>query len=206
MLRTLATATRLVVFFSLLTGLAYPVLVTALAYLLFPAASQGSLIRRGDGANARVVGSALIGQATTAPDRFWGRPSVTAPVPTTAFDSGARTGGVGSNDGPESDALRVQVTRRVAALHAAERAAGVAADGPVPVDLVTASASGLDPHLSVAGARYQVPRVAALLHVAPARLYELIDACTVRSATHAFGPPVVGVLRLNLALRALLPP
>ena len=134
----------LLAFLTMLTGLVYPLAVTGLAQALFPVQANGSLLRQDD----RVVGSALIGQPFDDPRYFWGRPSATPPFP---YNAAASTG---SNLGPSNPALQRAVQARIAAL----RAADPGNDEPMPVDLVTASASGLDPHISLAAALYQAPR------------------------------------------------
>ena len=174
---------------SLITGVAYPLAVTGLAQALFPAQAQGSLIER-DGV---VIGSALIGQDFTQPGHFWGRPSATGGMPYNASASG------GSNQGPRNPALIDAVARRVEAL----RAADPGNTAPVPVDLVTASASGLDPHISVAAARYQVARVAAARNLPAGTVQALVDRQTESPLLGIFGEPRVNVLQLNLALQAL---
>jgi potassium-transporting ATPase KdpC subunit len=181
----------LVIFFalSILTGIAYPLVVTGLAQLLFHDRASGSLELR----DGRVVGSRLIGQPFAAPGHFWARPSATGPVPYNAAASS------GSNLGPTNPALLAAVRDRVAAL----RAADPSAKGPVPVDLVTASGSGLDPDISVAGALFQVPRVARARGLSETRVRELVAANT-RGRTLGFlGEPRVNVLALNLALDGL---
>jgi K+-transporting ATPase ATPase C chain len=174
---------------SLLTGLAYPLLVTALGQALFPAQSAGSLILR----NGKPVGSLLIGQSFSDPGHFWGRPSATGPQSNNALASG------GSNLGPLNPALLDAVKSRVQALRAADPANSAA----IPVDLVTASASGLDPHISVAAARYQLKRVAAARKINEPQLAVLIEQNTEAPWIALLGEPGVNVLRLNLALDAL---
>ncbi|MEZ4279023.1 MAG: potassium-transporting ATPase subunit KdpC [Myxococcota bacterium] len=169
----------------LLTGVLYPLLVTALGQSLFPEAATGSLIRDG----GRVLGSTRIGQAFSDPRFFWSRPSATAPVP---YNAAASTG---TNLGPSNPALHVAVAGRIEAL----RAAG-APDGPVPADLVTASGSGLDPHISPAAAAYQAERVARARGIPLATVRTLIDAHTEPRAFGVLGEPRVHVLQLNLAL------
>lgn len=169
-----------------LTGLAYPALVTALAQAVFPEAAGGSLIRRGD----QVLGSTLIGQPFADPGRFWSRPSATGPVPYNAAASS------GSNQGPSNPALRDAVLARSEALRTADP--GNAA--PIPVDLVTASGSGLDPHISPAAALHQVSRVARSRGIPEAELRSLVEAHTEPRQLGLFGEPRVNVLLLNLAL------
>lgn len=170
----------------LITGLAYPLLVTGIAQLALPAQANGSLIHR----DGRVLGSALIGQPYSDPKHFWGRPSATAPMPYNAAGSG------GSNLGPTNPAQLEAVRARIAAL----RAAHPGQSAPIPVDLVTASASGLDPHISRAAADWQLPRVARAHGLSETRLRELVEQHTERPALGFLGEPRVHVLRLNLAL------
>ncbi|MES2993741.1 MAG: potassium-transporting ATPase subunit KdpC [Pseudomonadota bacterium] len=173
---------------SLVTGVAYPLAVTAIAHGVFPAQAAGSLVER----DGRVVGSALLGQSFTEPRHFWGRPSATSPTPYNAANSG------GSNLGPTNPALVEAVRARIAAL----RAADPQNTQPIPVDLVTASASGLDPHISVAAARYQAARVARARGLAPAQVEALVVAHTESPWLGFLGEPRVNVLALNLALAA----
>jgi K+-transporting ATPase ATPase C chain len=179
-------AAMLLVLFTVLTGAVYPAFITVVAQTVFPAQADGSLIREGD----RIVGSELIGQAFTAPHYFWGRPSATAP---SAYNAGASSG---SNQGPLNPALKEAVAARLAAL----RAADPNYDAPVPVDLVTASGSGLDPHITPAGAHYQVARVARERGLSAAGVGKLVDAHTEGRFLGVFGEPTVNVLRLNRAL------
>ncbi|WP_180130870.1 potassium-transporting ATPase subunit KdpC [Rhodoferax sp. BLA1] len=173
---------------SLLTGIAYPLLVTGVAQGLFPTQAHGSLILR----DGQVVGSTLIGQHFTNPAYFWGRPSATSPMANNAAASG------GSNLGPMNPALVDAVTTRVAALRAADPSSTAA----VPVDLVTASASGLDPHISQAAAQYQLGRVAKARQLSTQVVRGLIDQATQRPVLGVLGEPVVNVLQLNIALDA----
>lgn len=171
---------------AVLTGVLYPLAVTAVAHLLFPAQAAGSLIV----SDGRVIGSRLIGQAFGEPQYFWGRPSATAEAPYNAMASG------GSNQGPLNPALLDAVRSRVAALRAADPANAL----PVPVDLVTASASGLDPHMSIAAAHYQAARVARTRGLPQAEVDALIEGHSHRSW---LGEPQVDVLALNRALDAM---
>jgi K+-transporting ATPase ATPase C chain len=171
---------------SALTGLAYPLVVTGLAQALFPGPANGSLIRDGD----RTLGSRLIGQPFTDPGRFWSRPSATTPV---GYNAAASTG---SNQGPSNPALHDAVRARVEAL----RAADPGNQAPVPVDLVTASGSGLDPHISPAAALYQVGRVARARGIPEAELRRMVEARIERRTLGLFGEPRVNVLLLNLDL------
>lgn len=185
----LRPALVLLVLLSALTGLVYPLLVTGVAQAVFPHQAAGSLIER-DGV---VVGSQLIGQNFSAPNHFWGRPSATAPMAYNAAASG------GSNQGPLNPALQDAVRERIAAL----RAADPANTAPVPADLVTASSSGLDPHISVAAAQYQAARVARARQLPLAQVLALVQAHTEGRDLAVLGEPRVKVLQLNLALDAL---
>ncbi|MBS7561083.1 MULTISPECIES: K(+)-transporting ATPase subunit C [Pseudomonas] len=191
------------VFFMLLTGLAYPLATTVLANLLFPFQAQGSLVQR-DGV---VVGSALIGQSFSRPEYFQGRPSMTlgsdpldpsksVPQPYNAGASGA------SNLGPTNQKLVDSVAARV---NAYRQLNGLAADMQVPVDAVTASASGLDPHISLANAQLQLNRVARLRNLPLADLQALLQDHSESRTFGLLGEPRVNVLQLNLALDALAP-
>jgi K+-transporting ATPase ATPase C chain len=171
---------------TLLTGVAYPLAVTALAALVFPGRAAGSLLER----DGQSIGSALIGQSFSSPAYFWGRPSATAPHPYNAASSR------GSNLGPTNPALVDAVRSRIAAL----RDADPGNDAPVPVDLVTASASGLDPHISPAAALYQVARVARERGLPVATVRSLVDRHTEGRQLLVLGEPRVNVLLLNLAL------
>jgi K+-transporting ATPase ATPase C chain len=174
---------------TLLTGLAYPLVVTGTAQLLFPEQANGSIVER----DGKAIGSSLIGQNFSEPRHFWGRPSATSPTP---YNGNASSG---SNLGPLNPALVDAVKARVAALREADPG-NVA---PVPVDLVTASASGLDPHISVAAADYQVTRVARVRGLAPDRVAALVGQHTEGRLLGLLGEPRVNVLALNLALDRL---
>jgi len=189
MKNTLRPALVLFLMLTLLTGIAYPLLVTGVAQTLFPVQTHGSLVLR----DGKAVGSRLIGQSFTDPAHFWGRPSATSPLPYNAAASG------GSNLGPMNPALTDAVKARVAALRAADPA-NLAA---VPVDLVTASASGLDPHISLAAAQYQLGRVAKARRFSTEAVQAMIDQSTQQPLLGLLGEPVVNVLVLNLALDAL---
>jgi K+-transporting ATPase ATPase C chain len=176
---------------TLITGLVYPMLVTVLGQALYPAQAAGSLIIK----DGKVVGSMLVGQNFSDPRHFWGRPSATSPQPNNTLSSG------GSNLGPLNPALVDAVKSRVQALHDADP--GNLA--PVPVDLVTASASGLDPDISVAAARYQISRVAAARKLDVARLAALVEQFTERPLIGLMGEAGVNILRLNLSLEEIKP-
>lgn len=184
----LRPALLLFVLLSIVTGLLYPLLVTGVAQVAFPAAANGSLIVR----DGKVIGSRLIGQPFSDPKHFWSRPSATAPM---AYNGGASSG---SNLGPLNPALHDAVKARIEAL----RAADPGNTAPVPVDLVTASASGLDPHISVATAYYQAAHVARARGLQEAAVRELIERHTEGQWLGFIGEPRVNVLALNLALDA----
>ena len=185
MRREFRPAAVLLISFTLLTGIVYPAVVTLGARALFPRQAEGSLIR--DGATIR--GSALIGQQFTGTGYFWGRPSATSP----AYNAAASSG---SNLGPTNPALAQTVASRVATL----RAVDPTNTAPVPVDLVTASGSGLDPHITPAAAAYQVARVARARSLPEAQLLQLVSANTEGRTFGVLGEPRVNVLKLNLAL------
>ena len=174
---------------TLLTGVAYPLAVTGAAQLLFPNQAAGSLLLR----DGKPVGSALIGQNFADPGHFWGRPSATGPMPYNASASG------GSNQGPLNPALLDAVKARTDTLRAADPGNAAA----VPVDLVTASASGLDPHISPAAASYQAARVARVRGLALEKVRQLVAQETETPLFGLLGEARVHVLRLNLALDAL---
>ena len=176
---------------TLLTGGLYPLLVTGIAQAAMPGKANGSLVIAG----GKPVGSELIGQAFSDPKYLWSRPSATSPGP---YDATASSG---SNLGPTNPALTGAVAARVAALHAADPGNTL----PIPSDLVTASASGLDPHVTPAAALYQVPRVARLRHVPEDQVRALVDRYTDGPLLGIFGEPAVNVLEINLALDGLAP-
>jgi len=184
----LRPALVLFVLLSLVTGIAYPLVVSGIAGVAFPRQAAGSLVERG----GRPVGSMLIGQAFADPKHFWSRPSATSPAANNASGSG------GSNLGPSNPALLEAVKGRVAAL----RAADPGNTAPVPVDLVTASASGLDPDISIAAAEYQAARVARVRGMPLEDVRALIDQHARRPVLGFLGEPRVNVLALNLALDA----
>lgn len=174
---------------SLLTGFLYPLIVTGIGQGAFRNQANGSVIFVGD----RAVGSRLLGQSFSGPQYFWSRPSATAPQPYNAAASS------GSNQGPLNPALESAVKERIAAL----RAADPANSAPVPVDLVTASGSGLDPHISPAAAEYQVARVARNRGLPEQNVRKLVQKATVGRTFGILGEPRVNVLELNLSLDAL---
>ena len=181
----------LFVLLSLLTGIAYPYAITGIAALVFPREAAGSLVER----DGKVVGSLLIGQSFSDPKYFWSRPSATSPMANNAVASS------GSNLGPTNPALIDAVKGRVAALRSADP--GNAA--LVPVDLVTASASGLDPEISRAGAEYQAARVARVRGLPVERVRALVAEHSRGQWLGFLGEPRVNVLALNLALDATKP-
>jgi len=177
---------------TLITGVIYPLLVTGLAQVIFPHQANGSLILR----DGRAVGSELIGQSFDDPRYFWGRLSATGAFAYNAFNAETLTGSSGSNYGPLNPALLEAAQARVDALRAADPGNGA----PIPVDLVTASGSGLDPHISVAAALYQLPRVARERGLSEDRVRQLVDENTEGRQLGFLGEPRVNVLELNLAL------
>jgi len=179
-------AVSLFVALSVITGVVYPLLVTGVAKVAFSEQAAGSLIVN----DGKAIGSSLIGQNFSDPKYFWGRPSATSPMPYNAAGSG------GSNQGPLNPALVDAVKGRVEALQAADPGNRAS----VPVDLVTASASGLDPHISVAAAQYQAARVARVRGIAPATVNDLIGSHTEGRLLGLLGEPRVNVLALNVAL------
>jgi potassium-transporting ATPase KdpC subunit len=177
------------VFLSVLTGLVYPLVITGISAAVFPDRASGSLIVK----DGKPIGSALIGQNFSDPQYFWGRPSATGTSPYNPLASG------GTNQGPLNPALTEAVKGRIEAL----RSADPDNDAPVPVDLVTASASGLDPHISVAAAEYQTARVARVRGLTSEMVAELVTAHTSGRWLGLLGEPTVNVLELNLALDGL---
>ena len=172
-----------------LTGIAYPLVVSGIGQAVFPDQAAGSLILK----NGQLVGSSLIGQNFSDPKYLWGRPSATGPMPYNASNSS------GSNMGPLNPALNDAVKGRIAAL----RAADPGNTASVPVDLVTASASGLDPHISSAGAQFQAARIARLRHLPVQTVQQLMAQHTEGRLFGLLGEPRVNVLKFNLALDAL---
>lgn len=189
MLRELRAASVVLLGLTLITGVAYPLAVTGLAQVLFPRQANGSLIE----VDGRVVGSELLGQAFAGERYFHGRPSATSPLPYNGL------GGAGSNLGPTNPALTAAVEERVAAVR---NEIGDAARA-VPVDLVTASGSGLDPHISPAAALVQVPRVAQARGLKESDVKALVESRIEQPTLGLLGAPRVNVLRLNLALDAM---
>lgn len=209
MMKQLRGAIVLLVIFTVVTGLLYPAVMTVLAQVIFPYQANGSIIT----VNGQAVGSQLIGQWFDNPAYFWPRPSATGPVPYTAFNADKGTGSSGSNLGPlnpalvgdgnkgplNPDGVSGTVKAQIDALHAADPDN----KAPIPVDLVTASASGLDPDISPAGAAYQVHRVAKARGLDDATVQKLVDQYTQGRMLLILGEPHVNVLALNLALDAL---
>lgn len=189
MVSSLRTALLLLVSFTLVLGLGYPFLVTLMAQAFFPAQANGSILHEGE----RAVGSSLIGQAFTDPGLFWGRPSATSGWPCNGSAS------QGSNLGPLSPALLEAVSLRIAVLRAADPGNAL----PVPADLVTASGSGLDPHITLQAALYQVGRVARARDLDEEAVRRLVQREAEGGALELLGPPRVNVLHLNLALERL---
>jgi K+-transporting ATPase ATPase C chain len=182
----LAPAFRITLVLTVLTGLVYPAVVTGVAQVVFPAQAHGSLVRAG----GRVVGSALIGQNFTRPEYFHPRPSAAG---ASGYDATASSG---SNYGPTSQKLMDRVKASIAQY----RRENPGYSGPIPADAVTASASGLDPHISPANAEIQVARVAQERHVDPAEVRAIVEQCTEGPWLGFIGEPRVNVLQLNLAL------
>ena len=182
----LKPAAMMLLFLTLITGAAYPALVTVLAQALFRDQANGSLIKDEKG---QLVGSELIGQSFSEPKYFWSRPSATGPYPYNAVASS------GSNLGPTNPALTDVVAARIQALQDADSGNKAL----VPVDLITASGSGLDPHISVAAAVYQIKRIAKVRKINEAKLHELVNAHIEGRQWAIFGESRVNVLKLNLA-------
>ncbi len=189
MMSSLRATWWLLASFTILLGLAYPCLVTVVSQTIFPAQANGSILYEGE----RAVGSALIGQSFAGRGFFWGRPSATPGGPTNA--SASR----GSNLGPLNPELCASIGARIAAL----RAADLGNVEPVPADLVTASGSGLDPHITLEAALYQAGRVARARHLSPDAVRQLVEQQAEGGDLELFGPRRVNVLRLNLALEKL---
>jgi potassium-transporting ATPase KdpC subunit len=186
MMRILRQAVACIAVFTLITGVIYPLIVTGVAQLVFPRQANGSLLVN----NGKTVGSSLIGQSFSSPKYFWARPSATSPMPYNAANSS------GSNLGPLNPALIENVKARIEQLKKADDMSKLI----VPVDLVTASASGLDPDISPAAAEYQVARVAKARNLDDAKIRELVVKLTKGRQLGILGEPRVNVLELNLAL------
>jgi potassium-transporting ATPase KdpC subunit len=189
MMRELRPTVIVFLLLTVLTGLVYPGIVTLIGRVAFPERVSGSIIER----NGKAVGSRLLGQGFSGPGYFWSRPSATGPQ---GYNGAVSSG---SNLGPVNPALEKAVSDRVAALHAADPTNKAA----VPVDLVTASASGLDPEISIAAAEYQRTRVARVRGLDESKVRELVSAAIRGRAFGVLGEPGVNVLELNLALDAL---
>ncbi len=174
------------ILFTVLTGLLYPLLVTGIAQTVFHKQAEGSLITSSDG---KILGSSLIGQNFDDPKYFWGRISATSP----AYNASSSSG---SNLGPSNSALLDEVKGRITALKAADPSN----NDPLPVDLVTSSGSGLDPHISLAAAHYQLARVARVRGLSQADVQQIVDQNTQGRFLGLLGEPVVNVLQVNLAL------
>jgi K+-transporting ATPase ATPase C chain len=183
-LQTPLQAVRALIILSIITGIAYPLLVTAIAQVAFNDQANGSLIEK----DGKVLGSRLIGQPFSDPKYFWGRPSTTSPMP---YNGAASSG---SNQGPTNPALKEAVEGRIKSLGGA---------APVPADLVTASGSGLDPHISPAAAEYQVVRVAKARNTPAEKIRDLVARHPEGRQLGVLGEPRVNVLGLNLALDTL---
>lgn len=189
MLNQVKPAISMLLVWTVITGIAYPMLVTGIAHTVFPRQANGSLIVK----ESKPVGSALIGQPFSDSKYFWGRPSATAPF---AYNAGASSG---SNQGPTNPALKDAVAARIQALREVDPNNKL----PIPADLVTASGSGLDPHISPAAAEYQIGRVAKARKLPLEKVHELVQLHTEGRQLGVLGEPRVNVLQLNLALDAL---
>jgi K+-transporting ATPase ATPase C chain len=183
------TAISLFFFLTLITGFIYPLLVTGLGQLLFPEQANGSLVKQGN----KTIGSLLIGQSFTDAHYFWGRPSATSPFPY----NGARSSG--SNLGPSNPAFIKLIQERVLAY----RHSDLNNKSLIPVDLITASGSGLDPEISLLAAFYQIPRIAKIRHLDESELSQLVREHRINRTFGILGEPRVNVLQLNLALDQL---
>jgi K+-transporting ATPase ATPase C chain len=185
-LKSTRTALVSILLFTVLTGIIYPLLVTGIAQIIFPNKANGSMMTK----RGKVIGSELIGQPFSSPKYFWSRPSATSPF---AYNAGASTG---SNYGPLNPSLLDATAKKVKQLKDADPQN----TNPVPVDLATASASGLDPHISVAAALYQVPRVARSRNLSEETVKSFVDQYTEGRQLGILGEPRVNVLKLNVAL------
>ena len=177
---------------TIITGVIYPLTITGIAQIAFPHQANGSIIVM----DGKAYGSELIGQQFDHPKYMWGRLSATTPFPYNAFNAENLTGSSGSNYGPLNPSLHEIVQRRVNTLKAVDRKNPL----PIPVDLVTASASGLDPHISVAAALYQVSRISESRGLSETTVANLVEKYTEERQFGILGEPRVNVLRLNLAL------
>ena len=184
--KQLKSAFLVFLFLTVITGVIYPFVVTVIAQTAFHHQANGSIIVK----DGKPAGSSLIGQEFNDPEYFWGRLSATSPV---AFNASASSG---SNLGPLNTALRRNIEARIELLHST----GLVNKNPVPVDLVTASASGLDPHISIAAAMYQIPRVARLRGITADEVVKIVRENTQGRFLGIIGEPVVNVLQLNMAL------
>ncbi len=183
-MKIMSTSFYVLLVLTVLTGAVYPMLVTSIAQQLFPTAANGSMVE----VNGKILGSALIGQPRSSPEYFWSRPSATAPHAYNAAASG------GSNLGPTNPALMIAVEERLAAFRGSE------ARVRVPVDVVTTSGSGIDPHISPAGAEAQVPRIAAARGIRPEQVKEVLRRHIEPRTFGLLGEKRVNVLLLNIAL------
>ncbi len=188
-LKSLRTSIISILLFTVLTGLVYPFVITGIAQLFFPRKANGSMLTK----DRKAIGSELIGQPFSSPKYFWSRPSATSPF---AYNAGASSG---SNFGPLNPALLEATGKRMKNLKDADPQNVK----PVPVDLVTASGSGLDPHISVAAALYQIPRVARSRHMSEGKVQSLVDQYSESRQLGFLGEPRVNVLKLNIALDGL---
>ncbi len=195
MIRQLRPALAVLFVLTIVTGVIYPLAITGIAQLVFPRQANGSLIMQ----NGKVVGSELIGQEFSDPKYFWGRLSATGDYPYNAFNTQTLTGSSGSNYGPMNPALLKAVQDRIDTLKQADPGN----TAPIPVDLVTASGSGLDPNISMAAALYQAPRVARLRGLSLAQVEQFVAQYTQGRQLGFLGEPRVNVLELNLALDQL---
>lgn len=209
MLAQLRPAVTIFLILSVVTGIAYPLAVTGIAQAVFPAQANGSLLTSASG----TTGSRLIGQEFGTSDPasapalagwFWSRPSATSPVPYTALNLGKGTGSSGSNLAFSNPARAQNIEARTQALHTADASVNLARTGTaVPIDLVTSSASGLDPHISPAAAEYQIPRIARARNTPEDTLRDLVRKHTQDRTLGLLGEPVVNVLTLNLELNTI---
>ena len=197
----LRPAIVLFILLSVITGIIYPLAITGVAQVVFPSQANGSMIPTAGGGQAR--GSQLLGQAFDDPKYFWGRLSATGPVAYTAFNADTLTGSSGSNYGPLHPDLVKNAQARIDALRSADAALGLVNGQHVPIDLVTASGSGLDPHTSPAAAEYQIQRVARARGVDDQNVRDLVAKHTSGRQFGILGEPVVNVLLLNQALDAM---